>query len=238
MVDDTELERLYDYPPALTRAWVQTNFVTSTDGAVSVDGRSAGLSSPGDKRILALGRDLADVILVGWGTAQAEHYRGVKSTEVRAARRERLGLSPLPPIAVVTARGSVEPDSHLVRDTVVPPLVITTELAPESRRSELADAGADVIVAGETEVDLGVALAELSARGLRRVNCEGGPTLLGSLIAADLVDQMCLTVSPVLAGGTSGRAAIGPTGVPVALSLASVLTDEGFLMLRYRRQKD
>ncbi|WP_432705004.1 pyrimidine reductase family protein [Actinokineospora globicatena] len=237
VVDDTELERIYDYPPDLDRAWVQSNFVTSTDGAVSVDGRSAGLSSPGDKRILALGRDLADVILVGWGTARAEHYRGVKPTEVRVARRARLGLSEVPPIAVVTARGSVTPDSHLVRDTVAPPLVITTLQAPADRRSALVDAGVDVIVAGETEVDLQVALTELSARGLRRVNCEGGPRLLGSLIAADLVDQMCLTVSPVLAGGSSGRAAVGTDGVPIALTLASALTDEGFLMLRYRRDR-
>ncbi|WP_051385585.1 pyrimidine reductase family protein [Actinokineospora inagensis] len=235
MVDDPELERLYDYPPDLDRAWVQANFVASMDGAVAVDGRSAGLSSPGDRRILALGRDLADVVLVGWGTARAEHYRGVKETEVRAARRARLGLRPLPPIAVVTARGSVEPDSHLVRDTVVPPIVITTELAPAARRSALTVAGADVIVAGETEVDLGIALGELSRRGLRRVNCEGGPTLLGSLVEADLVDQMCLTVSPVLAGGDAGRAAVGPRAAPRAMALASVLADDGFLMLRYRR---
>ncbi|PPK64698.1 pyrimidine reductase family protein [Actinokineospora auranticolor] len=236
MVDDTELERLYDYPPDLDRAWVQTNFVSSVDGAVAVDGLSAGLSSPADKKVFSLGRDLADVVLVGWGTASAEGYRGVKRTEVRRERRARLGLSPLPPIAVVTARGSVAPDAPIVTDTTVPPIVVTTASAPADRRAALASAGADVIVAGAETVDLRFALAALAERGLRRVTCEGGPRLLGALVEADLVDQMCLTVSPVLAGGGAGRIATGaPTSVPVGLDLASVLTDNGFLMLRYRR---
>nr|WP_245572570.1 pyrimidine reductase family protein [Actinokineospora enzanensis] len=234
-MDDTELERLYDYPAELDRAWTQVNFVSSADGAVAVAGLSAGLSSPGDKRIFSLGRDLADVILVGWGTASAEGYRGVKRTELRAERRARLGLRPLPPIAVVSGRASIPPDSPLITDTTVPPIVITSGAAPAPRLADLRAAGAEVIVAGESTVDPRVALAELSARGLRRVDCEGGPTLFGTLIAADLVDQLCLTVSPVLAGGVVGRIAAGAVAEPVGMELASVLAEGGFVMLRYRR---
>ena len=91
-VDDRALEELYDYPSELTEPFVQVNFVASADGAATVSGRSHGLSSPADKKVFALGRDLADVVLVGAGTALAEGYQGVKHTEVRAERRARLGL--------------------------------------------------------------------------------------------------------------------------------------------------
>ncbi|KAA2261152.1 pyrimidine reductase family protein [Solihabitans fulvus] len=233
---DAELERAYDYPADLDRPWVQVNFVSSADGAVTVGGRSQGLSSPADKKVFALGRDLADVVLVGAGTAQLEGYRGVKANEVRAERRARLGLAPVPPIAVVTARATVSPDSPLLTDTLVPPIILTCAAAPRQRRDELAEAGAEVVVVGDEAVDLRAALAELNRRGLRRVNCEGGPTLFGGLIAEDLVDELCLTVAPLLAGGDAGRIATGPLP-PAAreLVLASVLHAEGSLLLRYRR---
>nr|WP_081789876.1 pyrimidine reductase family protein [Kutzneria albida] len=229
---------MYDYPAPLDRPWVQVNFVASSDGAASVTGVSEGLSSPGDKRVFALSRDLADVVLVGVGTATVEGYHGIKPRELRTERRERLGLSPIPPIAVVSARCSVDPGSPLLTDTLVPPLVVTCAAAPARRREALAEAGADVVVAGQQEVDLRAALSELDARGLRRVSCEGGPRLFGSLVAEDLVDQLCLTVSPLLAGGDAPRVAHGLLPeVPRVLELASVLHEEGFLMLRYRRAR-
>ena len=237
-VDDTELERLYDYPPDLDRPWVQVNFVSSPDGAVTVGGKSHGLSGPADKKVFMLGRTLADVVLVGAGTAAIECYEGVKTGEVRAAARARLGLAPVPPIAVVTRRATIAPDSALIADAVAPTIVLTCLAASEDRRTALAEAGADVVVAGEDDVDLPTALAELDKRGLRRVSCEGGPHLFGGLIEAGLVDQLCLTVSPLLAGGDASRIAVGPQpAAPRELDLASVLTDEGFLMLRYRARR-
>lgn len=233
---DTELERLYDYPPDLARPWVQVNFVSSADGAVSVSDRSAGLSHPADKRVFGLGRDLADVILVGAGTARAERYRGVKAHELRLERRRRLGLSELPPIAVVTGRCDLTPDDPLVTDTIVPPLVLTTQRAPRHRKDALTEAGVDVIEAGEETVDPRLALAALDERGLRRVDCEGGPRLFAALVAADLVDQLCLTIAPLLAGAGADRIVTGvPSPLPRSLRLASVLHEDGFLMLRYRR---
>jgi len=234
--DDRALEELYAYPPELTSPYVQVNFVASADGAATVSGRSRGLSSPADKKVFALGRDLADVVLVGAGTAIAEEYRGVKRTELRAERRARLGLSEIPPVAVVTGRGSVPPSSPLITDVVVPTIVITSEVSPLTWRKEVAEAGADVIVAGEDRVDVALALSELGDRGLLRVNCEGGPTLFGDLVAAGTVDQLCLTVAPKLAGAGAVRIAAGrPSAEPLDLVLESALSDEGFLMLRYRR---
>ncbi|MGM1059948.1 pyrimidine reductase family protein [Saccharothrix sp. Mg75] len=237
-ITDAELERLYDYPEDLDRPFVQVNFVSSVDGAVSVDGRSRALGNAADKKVFTLGRDLCDVVLVGAGTARAEGYHGVKATEVRAGRRSRLGLSPVPPIAVVTARCSVEPSSPLVADTVVPTIVLTAESAPRERREALADAGADVVVAGGSSVDPAAALRALDERGLRRVDCEGGPALFGSLVAADLVDVLCVTFSPLLAGGDAGRIARGPLPeAPRSLELASVLHADSALLLRYRRAR-
>jgi riboflavin biosynthesis pyrimidine reductase len=233
---DRELEELYDYPPGLDRPWVQVNFVSSADGAATAAGRSDGLSSPADKKIFALGRDLADVVLVGAGTAIVEGYRGVKRTEVRAERRARLGRSAVPPIAVVTGRCSIGPQTPLVAHTEVPPIVLTTEAAPKTSRDDLVAAGAEVVIVGEQRVELDRVLDALAARGLLRVCCEGGPHLFGELVAAGLVDQLCLTVAPLLAGAGAARITEGlARPEPLGLELASALTEDGFLMLRYRR---
>lgn len=235
-ITDDELERLYDYPGGLDRPWVQVNFVSSVDGAVSVAGRSEGLGNDADRKVFMLGRDLCDVVLVGAGTALVEGYHGVKAGEVRASRRARLGLAPVPPVAVVTGRCSIEPTSTLLTSTSVPPIILTTRAAPEERRAALAAAGADVVVAGEETVAMDLALAALDERGLRRVDCEGGPHVLGALIDADLVDVLCVTFSPLLAGGDAGRIAVGPLPpAPRSMELESVLHHDSALLLRYRK---
>ncbi|MGO1048691.1 pyrimidine reductase family protein [Crossiella sp. CA198] len=234
--DASGLEARYAYPEDLARPWVRVNFVSSVDGAVTVDGRSRGLGTELDKEIFLLSRDLADVILVGLRTALIEGYAGAKPGAERRARRARHGLSATPPIALVTASCALEPESPLLTDTRVPPLVFTCASAPADRRQALAGAGAEVVLTGEDTVDLTRVLAELDERGLRRVDCEGGPTLFGSMIAADLVDELCLTVSPLLAAGDAARIAHGAhPDRPLPLRLVSVLHEEHALFLRYLR---
>lgn len=235
-LSDSDLEELYDYPAALDRPWVQANFVSSADGAVSLAERSEGLSHPADKRIFTLGRDLADVVLVGAGTVEAEDYKGVKATERRMARRRRLGRPDVPPIAVVSGRCTLAPEAALFSRTTVAPIVITTEAAPAERKDALVAAGAELLVAGAERVDLAATLAGLAERGLYRVNCEGGPHLLGSLLAQDLCDQLCLTLAPLLAGPGAGRIVAGDApAVPRHLTLSSILHEDGFCMFRYTR---
>lgn len=233
------LEAHYAFPENLQRPWVRVNFVSSLDGAVTSGGSSRALSAPVDQKVLGLIRDLSDVVLVGVGTAMAEGYRGVKRNEVRAERRSRLGLSEVPPIALVTARAALPLDSPLLTDTLVPPIVITCGSAPAERRAALADAGADVVVAGTDRVDLAAALDALDSRGLRRIGCEGGPRLFGSLVDADLVDELCLTLSPLLTSGDAGRIANG-SGVepPRRMRLESVLHADSLLLLRYGRMHE
>jgi 5-amino-6-(5-phosphoribosylamino)uracil reductase len=236
VADDTELARLYAYPEPLDQPWVKVNFISSADGAVSLGGRSAGLSDHNDKRIFQLGRTLSDVILVGAGTATVERYRGVQRKDMFPGLRDELGLASVPPIAVVSRECSIGPTSRLLTDTEVPPILFTTEAAPAQRRSAVAAAGAEVVIAGTDQVDLSLVLAELGDRGLRRVCCEGGPSLFGTLIAADLVDELCLSLAPLLGAGDAGRIAHGPVlDAPVPLRLASVLRGGDLLLLRYLR---
>jgi 5-amino-6-(5-phosphoribosylamino)uracil reductase len=233
-VDDDALVRLYEFPPDLDRPWVKVNFISTADGAVAVGGKSGGMADPNDKKIFGLARTLADVLLVGASTALIEGYRGVKPNEV--PRRVELGRTAVPPIAVVTRQCSVSPDSAVVTDTLVPTIIFTAESAPAERKSALTDVGAEVVVAGDDDVDLAAVLAELDRRGLRRVSCEGGPRLFGSLIAADLVDELDLSIAPLLAAGDAGRISTGPLpDKPLRMRLASVLHGNSLLMLRYLR---
>ncbi|MFF4836414.1 pyrimidine reductase family protein [Streptomyces sp. NPDC001315] len=231
-----ELEKLYDYPADLDRAWVQANFVASADGAATVDGDSECLSGPADRSVLGLARDLADVIMVGVATAVSGAYQKIR---VDPARRTARGLRPQPPIALVTNRCSLGPDSPQIADCPVPPVVITCRNAPRAAKRDLIAAGVDLVTVGEDTVDLRGALGALAERGLRRVDCEGGPTLFGGLISEDLIDALCLTVAPVVVGGLDGRIATHPLAAKSRpMALESVLQAEGSLFVKYHRLRD
>lgn len=234
---DTEaLVELYAYPEPLDCPWLRVNFVSSVDGAVTLGGRSGGLSNEADQALFALLRALADVVLVGAGTARVEGYRGVRFSPANVALRRRLGLAPHPPIGVVSGSAAIDPSGGLITDTGAPTIVFTTEDAPAARRDALAAAGADVVIAGKSWVDPAVVVAELDGRALRRVLCEGGPRLFGDLVNAGLVDEMCLTIAPLLLAGPTGRIAHGlGEPAPVGLGLASALHDNDNLLLRYLR---
>lgn len=240
-LDPDELVRLYTYPAALESPWFRVNFVTSIDGAATVDGRSGALGSPADHRVFPLLRDLADVILVGAGTAREENYGGARTDAHRRLRLHHHGLggSPdgaPPPIAVVTASAALDPACRLFTDTTRPPLILTTAAAPADRKRALRDAGAEVLEIGDDTVTAAQIRTAFGARGLLRVLCEGGPSLLGSLIAAEIVDELCLTVSPLLIGGTASRIAVSPKALPTPMTLRhALLDDDGTILTRWER---
>jgi riboflavin biosynthesis pyrimidine reductase len=221
---------------ANARGWVRANMVASVDGAVSVDGRSAGLSGPADKTVFTVLRSLADLVLVGAGTARTEHYRPVRAAQIWPALRP--DRAALPPIAVVSASLDLTGCESLlaVPEGSTQTIVITTRAAPAERKTAIASV-ARVVEAGSDRVDLGAALGELASFGYRRVLVEGGPVLLGQLIHAGLLDELCLTTSPRLAAGSAGRivtsAEPGSTLTNDRLSLEHVLTDDDFLLCRY-----
>jgi riboflavin biosynthesis pyrimidine reductase len=233
-VQPPDLAALYAYPAGLDRAWVRANMIESADGAAAVDGLSGGLSGPGDRAVFGVLRALADVILVGAGTAREEKYQAARVRPEWA--RLRAGRPAAPPIAVLSGRLGLDLAGPLLTGPApdARTIVITSAAADPDLRTAVA-AHADVIVAGEQQVDLAAAVGELAQRGHRRILAEGGPRLLGQLAAAGLLDELCVTVSPVLAGGPAGRILHGAPGEvsPAGLDLAHVLADGSFLFCRY-----
>jgi len=215
---------------------LRVNFISSVDGAVSVHGLSRGLQTLGDNRVFAALRDLADVVLVGAGTARAEGYGPVHPSERRRRTRREQGFHPQLPIAIVSRSLRMDPTADLFTgaEAGARTVVLTCAAADADVRGAL-ERTADVVLCGDDEVDLVLARSVLAERGLRRILCEGGPTMFTDLMRADVVDELCLTIAPMLAGPGSGRITAGtplPTA-PAPLVLSGLLEEDGALFGRY-----
>lgn len=214
---------------------VRVNFVASLDGAVAVNGVSALLQTSGDHAVFAVLRDLADVVLVGRGTVTAEGYRALTPSPRRAAVRREFGLAADLPLAIVSGRLDLDPGSAVFDTARGAPrtIVVTCAQAPPDRLARLR-ARADVVVAGDAAVDLAAARSQLEERGLRRILSEGGPGLLTGLLAASVIDELCLTVSPLLAGAGAGRIVAGtPLAGPLGGRIVSLLEEDDALFYRF-----
>lgn len=238
-LDPVSLEQAYAHRPGELRA----NFAVSLDGAVELDGHSGPLGGDADRELLATLRALADVVVVGAGTARAEGYGPVWVSQARRERRAARGQAPLPTLAVVTRSADLDPGARLFGearpDQPEPPrpVVVTCLAAPEWRRQRLAEV-AEVLVVGDAEVDLPGALVRLRELAGGRVLTEGGPRLLGDLVGAGLLDELCLTHSPLIAGPGRTRLTDGwvtpPAGALPELRLAALHAGGGQLFARYR----
>ena len=239
-VDPVEAYFVDDRPPPPGRPWVVINMVTSIDGATTVAGRSGGLGGTGDRQVFQALRGLSDMILVGAGTVRAEGYRPPRDpVDSVASRRSADRRAPKPRLVVVSGSLNLDPTLPLFAENDLgdpAPLVATVSSSPASRWAALEQV-AELVVCGETLVDLTGLLATLSDIGARTVVCEGGPHLNHQLFAAGLVDELCVSISPTLVGGLSlgGRGLLdGPNlAVPIRLRLHRVLSEDGFLFCRY-----
>ncbi|MFN0091103.1 MAG: pyrimidine reductase family protein [Acidimicrobiales bacterium] len=235
-VDPASVYAEADRPAPLGRPWLLVNMIASADGASSVEGRSGGLGGPADRRAFAALRSLADVILVGAATVRAERYRPPQVAPELAAQRRARGQAAPPQLAVVTASLDLAPDAAIFTDADNPPTLIVPGAGAERARQRFASLGATILPAGAASVDLAKALSALHAGGARLVLCEGGPSLNGQLAALDLIDELCLTVAPVIAAGEAKRIAAGhPAPALRRLRLAQVLEEDSTLLLRYVR---
>lgn len=229
--DDVSLEDAYAHPEGLVRG----NMVSSLDGAVrDAEGRSGGLSSPADKRVFGVLRGLCDAVLVGAGTVRAEGYGPARPSADRQRARVARGQAPVPVIAVVSRSLDLDLGTPFFSEAVARPIVITAESSDRARRAVLSSV-ADVLVAGDSDVDIASALDSLRERGLSRVLCEGGPRLLTDLVAAGRLDELCLTIALRVVGGDSGRVISGPAIHGWAGELRHVLSADGHLFLRVAR---
>ncbi len=229
-LSDDDLAELYAYP--VDRRWVRANFVTTLDGAAQgSDDKSGSLSSDADKRVFAMLRSLCDVVLVGANTARVEGYQPVLETEVDGSLRTRLGLASVPALAVVSR--SLMVDDVLLGGGAAPTILVTTQSAPPTLRAK-AESVAPVIVTGESEVDIPAALDELVGQGYQRILCEGGPSLMRALVSSGQLDELCLTLTPELAGGERRRILHGDdVKPPIHLTLRHLLEFDGQLFCRY-----
>ncbi len=209
--------------------------VASIDGATAVDGVSGGLGGAGDRATFRAIRGVPDVIVAAAGTVRAEAYGAPNPSErIRAMRHDR-GQAEAPRLAVLTRSIDLDLSSPLFTEAERAPLVITTETADRDRLAAVVAAGAEVIAAGSGDVDLAEAFGALRRSGVGIVLVEGGPSLNGQLVAAGLVDEVCITVAPTLVGGDAARLAHGETAAPSSFELAHVLELDGELCCRYIR---
>ncbi len=209
-----------DPPLAGGRWWLRANMLSSVDGSVTgPDGRSGSLATSSDRVVFRHLRSLADAIIVGAGTVRAEDYR-----QPDGAR-----------LVVVSRSLSIDPTARLF-DGPARPIVATSRSADWNAVERLAQVS-DVVRVGDDEVDLAELVGLLADQGMPHLLCEGGPALLGDVVAAGLLDELCLTTVPTIAGGQGQRIVTGRSPDPlVGMSLASLVrADDGTLLSRWRR---
>lgn len=221
-----ELADFYAEPPDGVRA----NMIFSADGAAAFAGRAGPLSNSVDQELLGILRGYADVVLVGAGTARAENYGPVRLSVERQARRRAGGRPEIPPVAVVSRSGDLP--TRLCENPDRLPILVTCR-GGRNGRTPIAR----VIEAGVDSVDVNAAVWELTAAGMPRILCEGGPTLLDELVEQDALDELCVTIAPKLAAGQPVRGTSRTSTLPAPrdMRLAHALTHGDYLFLKYRR---
>jgi riboflavin biosynthesis pyrimidine reductase len=228
-----DLVEAYAVPSGIGNCpFVRCNMISSLDGAITINGRSGLLGGPADRTVFQVLRSLADVILVGAGTARAESYGPVTLDDQLRGRRTARGQSDVPPVAVVTGSGNLDWSAPFFTEAESRPLVVTTRASDAGARQR-AEAVADVLIAGEDRVDPAEALHQLWEAGYRSVLLEGGPGLNADVVHAGLLDELCLSLSPRLVAGDGTRVLAGPELMPpLQLRLVHLLEEDGFLFAR------
>jgi riboflavin-specific deaminase-like protein len=210
------------------RPFVFVNMVASVDGRATIEGRAHQLGSPTDTLLLTELRTLADAVLIGSGTLRAESYARLVANPDRVARREAAGKPPTPTAVLISRSLDLPWDAGLFQAADQPVVVYTAaDLDPPP-----TPAPVEVVRTAEPPE----ALRDLKRRGVRALLCEGGPTLNRALLAAGLVDELFLTLSPMLVGNQDAPRIVEGEDLrtPVHLDLGWVLHHDGELYLRYR----
>lgn len=223
-----------DLPSVLDRPSIRLNMIVSVDGGTSWNGVSGALGGPADRAVFQAMRSFADVVLVASGTMRAEQYGPAHLPDTVQHQRRSRGQRPVPPIAVVSQRCDFDWESSFFADATERPIIVTVASADAANVERAAEV-ADVVIAGNDLVDLPAAIVALGERGARHVLAEGGPTLNGELARAGLLDEVCLTLAPLLASGDAKRILSGSTlDALTPLRLHSIGEDDDYLFLRYR----
>jgi len=202
-LDDSGLAALYAEQPR-PGPWLRANFATSLDGAITgPDGRSGTVNSAADHVVFQLLRAISDVVLVGAGTLRSEGYTALSVESRWQPTRSGLGLADELPLVCVSNSGLVPPR---LRGAPLGAVLLATHTgSPGLAEARDLLGGDQVLVCGEDAVDDRRLVAQLADRGWDRLLTEGGPHLASSMVAAGVLDEVCLSVTPVVVGGTGPR---------------------------------
>lgn len=212
------LLRAYPWPEG---RWVRALMLQSLDGAVvGDDGSSRSLSCEADRQVLLEVRREAQAIVIGASTLRAERYVPMRATTRR--------------LVVVSRSLDLPWELPLWTQSGARPIVATCA-ASDAQAREVAEEHADLIVLPGERVSLRDLLDALAERGITRVVVEGGPTLLAQALAQDIIDELDLTLAPLLVGRSDAPGALHDP--PAAFALESLMTHEGYTFLRYLRQR-
>lgn len=221
-----------DREPHGDRPFVYLNMVASVDGRATIEGRAHQLGSETDTLLLTELRTLADAVLIGSGTLRAEGYARLVANEDRVARRTAAGRAPTPTAVLISRSLDLPWDAGLFQAADQPVIVYT---GADDEPPQTAAPVEVVRLADPAE-----ALRDLRTRGIRALLCEGGPTLNRALLAAGLVDELFLTLSPLLTGNTNAPRIVEGEDLPAParLHLQWVLHHDDELYLRYAIRHD
>lgn len=238
-LDDAALARVYAPPPG--RRWLRANMVSSLDGAAADStGVSGGINTPADHVVFGLLRALAQVVLVGAGTVRAEGYRRLRLEPRWQALRRELKLDGPPVLVVLSASADIPPALLRAEQGDSDVVIVAGPASPEHRRTQLVrrlgseaviQLAADSAQPGAHPTVRSV-LDALAERGWTNVLCEGGPSLLGAALSEGVLDELCLTVSPLLVGG-AGRRIVDTPDICASARLLALVEQDGTLMGRW-----
>lgn len=241
--DEVDLDAAYDPGATDRRPWVVALFVASADGAAWLGGRSGGLGGPGDRAVFRAVRARADVVVVGAGTVRTEGYGPLRVGPDQAAARVARGQEPHPRLLVVSGSLALDPAQRLFAEadgTTAPPLVAHLPGADAQARHRLGRVAELVELPPSPAggIPARAVVAELARRGAGVAVLEGGPTLAGGFVDADLVDEVSLTLDPRLVGGAAPRLVVGTGGgADRAWRSVHLLEEDGVLFWRLRRDR-
>ncbi len=213
------------------RPYVFMNFVSTLDGRAALDGSTRPLGGQADLEMLLALRDVADAVLIGPGTVRAEGYARLVGDPERRAARAAAGRSPDPPAVLISRRFDIPWEAGLFAAAEQPVIVYTSAEAVTGAPS----VAAPVEIVTLAECTPANALLDLRARGIRALLSEGGPTLFHGMLAAGLVDELFLTLTPVLTADQLETSILsGPRlTTPVRSELRWILRSAHELFLRY-----
>lgn len=217
--------------------WVMLNMIASSNGLATLDGRSGKLGGDEDRELFRTLRGMADLILVGLKTVLEERYNPPKLDNEMAAFRKSSGKDRLPRVVVVSNSLEIDPGVPLFGSESYSPILITSKSSPAKKRESLAKKY-DIVLSGEERVDFRGAINTLTEGKGGIVLVEGGPSINKQLVAADLFDELCITVSPFHSNDASGELVTTDKSYPDGeMEVARRIEVNDFIFYRYLRKR-